>query len=388
LYITYMLSNARNTTRYQRILCLSQEFDLVVFLLNSPVPSGLNKECMFYICPFGNRKLWGKLLFPFWCIWKSIWLRKKGYSLIITSYQPFPLISGFLMRLLSMGKKWVADIYDVPEIQLDTMKKDRSMIFFLKNLYYFILSLILKSIINKSDLVLCTLLPEALQKYRIPEEKLVCLTNGTDLDLIESIEQNDHHSISKLPSKYFSIIYVGFMLKSRGIETILEAAEILREEYADIRWTLIGPSKKNEQACIENSIVSKGLEEIVDWKGEITHDQTLLNIMNSDICLYPFPRSFATDYIFPIKIFEYMALGKPLIATRLKGVQKILKDLDNAVFIEPGDPIALANAVELLRNDEQLRQKIGHRAKQKVKEYHWDLINNQLVTSLRQTIST
>jgi len=89
-----------------------------------------------------------------------------------------------------------------------------------------------------------------------------------------------------------------------------------------------------------------------------------------------------TDYIYPVKVFEYLAMAKPVIATNLKGVSQIVKHEGNGLLIEPDDPEAMAKAILRIYQDEKLREKLRRNARKSVLQYDWDIINEKIDNAL------
>lgn len=378
IYIVPILNEARNTTRYQRICSLAAMYDLNVLLERPPAPDALREKAAFFINPMSGARYIRTLFYPFWCLYAIFRIRQKGI-LLITSYQPLPLIIGFIAKIL-FGAVWVADIYDVPNLDVEISQQTGSFNFFLRRRYFAALNAIIRKILKVSDMVLCTLLPEALDGYGINPGKLIHLTNGVDIDAAEAFAER--HGEGHKKSAGFIIVYVGFVLRIRGIGVILEAARTLKDKYPDIRWVLAGPSNPQEARWLAEAVSSLGLTGIVEYKGEVPHDDAMELVMDSDVCLFTFPNNYVTNHIYPVKLFEYMAFGKPVIATSLKGVRSILKDGESALLIEPGSNEELSSAVEKLYADRGLMASLAKTAKREAGKYDWKDINGRIASAL------
>jgi len=85
--------------------------------------------------------------------------------------------------------------------------------------------------------------------------------------------------------------------------------------------------------------------------------------------LMPFPDTpHYAYYMSPIKMFEYMAAGRAIIATNLPSIREVLTD-DNAVLIENSEPKVIATAIEKLAQDPDLRARLGQNAKRDAQEF-------------------
>ncbi len=376
-YIVHNLKEAANTTPYQRVALFSRMYDLLVLLERNTVPGALSGKAGFLVNPVRKARYFRTFFYPLWCLYTIFRMRRQG-MVVITSYQPLPLITGFAAKALFRAA-WVADVYDVPGLDLEVAGQALSFRFFLHRRYFAALNVVTKRILKMSDMVLCALVPEALSDYRIPAGKLVHLTNGVDLAAAGGFFSGPAASGHRLKKEgFFTVLYVGFVLRIRGAGTILESARMLGRKYPGIRWVLAGPSSARETKWLTRAVSSFGLRDAVEFTGEVSHDVALGLIRDADVCLFTFPRNFATDYIYPIKLFEYMALGKPVIATGLKGIREVLRDGENALLIEPENPEDLARAVEKLYARRDLMERLSEGARREVPKYDWKEINGRI----------
>jgi glycosyltransferase involved in cell wall biosynthesis len=291
------------------------------------------------------------------------------------------IIAGYLGARMSSGK-WVADIFDHPSLGLDSAVSQPLLKGMLLRGYASATSRIAGRLLKKADIVLCTLVPEALDGYGIPQSRLVPLTNGIDLHAAGEGRgglQKGHRS------RRFRVLYVGFVLRVRGINEILDAADALRQKYPDLEWVLAGKSNAGEQDWLKMEMDRRKLPGTVTFLGELSHGDVLELVQMSDVCLFTFPRTATTDFIYPVKIFEYMAYGKPIVATSLKGVQQILEHGKNGLLVRPGDAKALAAAVEELYLNRELGERLGNAARKNAPKYDWREINRQVVSVLERS---
>ena len=108
--------------------------------------------------------------------------------------------------------------------------------------------------------------------------------------------------------------------------------------------------------------------------GTVKPDEIPLYLATFDICAMPFPRTeHYAYYMSPLKLFEYMASGKAILATDLPSVTDVLTHGETAYIVEPGNKDALCEAIITLKNDKELREKLGRNARKIVLEkYTWE----------------
>jgi glycosyltransferase involved in cell wall biosynthesis len=98
-----------------------------------------------------------------------------------------------------------------------------------------------------------------------------------------------------------------------------------------------------------------------------------------DVAVAPYPAS-ADFYFSPLKVYEYMAAGLPVVASAVGQLQELLQDGVNGTLVPPGNPAALAIALERLHGDEGLRRRLGQTGREKVvSEHAWDMVARRLL---------
>lgn len=92
-----------------------------------------------------------------------------------------------------------------------------------------------------------------------------------------------------------------------------------------------------------------------------------------DVCVMPSPANeFFSYYTSPLKLFEYMAAGRAIVATDLPSIREILQHGRNAILVRPGDPHALAEGILTLLENPELAQRISQQAARDVVQYSWE----------------
>ena len=91
-----------------------------------------------------------------------------------------------------------------------------------------------------------------------------------------------------------------------------------------------------------------------------------------NVCAMPFPRNEHYAYhMSPLKLFEYMASKRPIVASDLPSIREILNE-ESAILVEPGNPKALAEGIKKVLQDEELAKKLAENAHRDVQQYSWE----------------
>ena len=166
-----------------------------------------------------------------------------------------------------------------------------------------------------------------------------------------------------LPQDKKIVVYAGnftTMGEDKGINDILKAVKLLPEVFF---WG-VGGSEKDIK-YYEREAESLGVIARVRFVGAQLQKTLALYQSAADVLLMPFPNtSHYSQNMSPVKMFEYMASGRPIVASGLPTIREVLNDT-NAVVVPPGNPQKLADAIQALLNNPAHAQAIAEQAKKR-----------------------
>ena len=165
--------------------------------------------------------------------------------------------------------------------------------------------------------------------------------------------------------------FVGTFGPWHGAPVLAEAATKVSES-ARCHFLFIGDG---DQRGISESIIESSINKVsATFTGRIAHTDVSAYLDACDILVSPHvtPRDGSEFFGSPTKLFEYMAMARPVIASRLGQIASVVVDGENGLLVEPDDACALARAIEQLANDEAMRARLGAAARQTVIDgYTW-----------------
>ena len=199
----------------------------------------------------------------------------------------------------------------------------------------------------------------------IPSQKISCIPNGVDPKMFQP--ESDGASIRKelgLNSQYV-VTYAGALGQANDIETILRAADRLREE-PKLHFLLVGDGK--ERKNLESRAKSLGLNNVT-FAGSYPKNRMWEVLAASDVCvalLRDIPM-FRTTY--PNKVFDYMAAGRPTVLAIDGVIRQVMESAEGGRYVPPGDDAALAASICELRNDMAGSRRMGMAARRYVEQH-------------------
>ena len=164
--------------------------------------------------------------------------------------------------------------------------------------------------------------------------------------------------------------FVGTFGPWHGAPVLAEAATLINDPGSRCHFVFIGGGEQRAQT--ESIIESAGVS--ATFTGSISHEKVPAYLDACDILASPHVPSTDGSEFFgsPTKLFEYLAMGKGIVASRLGQVGEVIIDGENGLLVEPGDADGLARAIERLAVDGELRSRLGAAArKTAIERYTW-----------------
>ena len=183
--------------------------------------------------------------------------------------------------------------------------------------------------------------------------------------------------------KRIRIGYGGHLFRGRGIEII----EKLSMSMPDIDFFLWGGTNKLVSYWRKRTEKNKNMY----FEGFINSAVLAENLANCDILIMPYQKEVAVygnkgntvNWMSPMKMFEYMATGRPIIASDLPAIREILKDKINAVLVSCDDAERWKEAIEWLNDNPKIAKMISENARNDIENnYTWDIRINEIISEL------
>jgi glycosyltransferase involved in cell wall biosynthesis len=172
-----------------------------------------------------------------------------------------------------------------------------------------------------------------------------------------------------LPKRAF---YVGQLYPWKGVDVLIEAARQLDPSMIEI-VIVGGLPPEPDLDRVKTLAKTAGVEARVRFTGYVRPDGIEDATREADIFVVPLLDSAtARWFTSPMKLFEAMASGRPIVASSLPSVREVLTHEKNALLVAPGDAEALAKALERLAKDEELASSLAARALEDVAQYTWE----------------
>lgn len=260
-----------------------------------------------------------------------------------------------------------------------------------KGIVTWVFKTIEKFLYNKSDKII-SLLPngvEYISSLGIEAEKVVYIPNGADVEWHDKCVKNGELDVEL--SEYFEktkgliFTYTGAHGRANGLETIVEAANLLQQRnISEINLLLIGHGPEREKLI--NKANEIGLKNIT-FVSKIEKEQVPLVLDRSDVCVSAVKRSKVHRYgVSMRKLFDYMASGKPMISA-LESYFDFAEVAECGIAIPPDDPNVLVEAIlKLAAMEPEARRKLGANGREYVLKHHESKVLGKRLDNLLDTV--
>ncbi|CAB3289261.1 Glycosyl transferase group 1 [Methanocaldococcus lauensis] len=205
--------------------------------------------------------------------------------------------------------------------------------------------------------------------------KMVFLPNGVDLNRFDTnLSKEEARDMLKLPKDKTIISYIGSLQNWKGYETFLKSYEHLKDKE-HIVYLIVGGREKQVSKLRE-----KYKNKNIIFRPFVENSKVPLFLKASDVLVIPNSSKYeiSVKYTSPLKLFEYMASKRPIIASDLPSIREIVDD-NEVLFFEPDNEKDLALKVEKLIKDKELQNKLINNAFNKVKNYSWENRSKQII---------
>ncbi|MFA6227917.1 MAG: glycosyltransferase [Patescibacteria group bacterium] len=279
----------------------------------------------------------------------ALWLELTTFLLAAKAYLFFRVYGMIYTREPLVGlffKNCILEVHSLPKFN-----------------YYFFRLAVKRS---KLLIVLTEGIKQALITQGISADKIMVSPDAVDLQQFKTeLSQAEAREKLSLPLKSKIIVYTGHLYPWKGVDVLAEAASLLP---ADCLVVFVGGVKEDidefrtKYASVKSILIF----------GHRPHQEMPIFLKAADALALPNSgkEEISRVYTSPMKLFEYMSSGTPIVASVLPSLREIL-DNKNSYLVEPDNAQALVDGIKYLLNNEDIGGKLAAAALQKVEQYTW-----------------
>jgi len=227
-------------------------------------------------------------------------------------------------------------------------------------------------------------LARSFEKAGIPRERILVAPDGVDLaSYQEPIERAAARRWLGLEVTDRLVVYTGHLFEWKGTDTLIDAA-------SDIPATVlfVGGTRGDLERSKERAGEFAGAR--VRFVGHVPPSDVPAYQVAADVLVLPNSAKLAIsrEHTSPLKLFEYMAAKRPIVASDLPSIREILTDGVNAVLVEPDSPEALAEGIKRVLDDPEWAGGLAAQAYEDVQEYTWEKRARRILDRLEAVLTS
>src|SRR5215216_195041 len=166
------------------------------------------------------------------------------------------------------------------------------------------------------------------------------------------------------------VLFVGRLAPQKGVSTLVEAAGLL--EDPSVRVLLVGDGP--EQSKLEREAKRIGVADRLHFVGFLAHERLPAVLAHADLLVLP---SLYEEL--GTVLLQAIQAGLPVVASKTGGIPDVIEDGVNGMLVPPGEPEALARAIDLLLADRDLARRLSEGAQQRAKDYDWEVLAERIL---------
>lgn len=292
----------------------------------------------------GKLGYWLSAIFFYFYAFIYLIFNQRGFNNILTR----DFYAASFLKLL--GKRVIIEIHSLPE--------NFSVAF-----EYFLR-------LNDKIAVLTQLIADKMIRWGINSQKILVLPDGVDVGKFNlPISKDEARRSLFLPADKKIVLYSGHLYDWKGAHTLADAAGMLVENAIVV---FVGGTANEDVPAFKDYVKKNGAVNVIIL-GPKDYRDIPIYLSAADVLVLPNSGKERKSrlYTSPLKMFEYMASGRPIVASDLPSLREILNN-ESTIFFEPDNPRDLAEKINMLLNNDNLARSISAQALKEVKQYSWE----------------
>lgn len=175
----------------------------------------------------------------------------------------------------------------------------------------------------------------------------------------------------------FVIGFVGSLRALNGFTSLIESFACVAQQITSARLLIVGDGPAREH--LQRELAARSLLERVCFAGSVAAEEIPGMLASMDVAIAPYP-AVQRFYSSPLKLYEYMAAGLPVVASRIGQVAETIEDGVTGLLVPPGNSSLFASALVRLYMQPDLRRRLGSAARNAVQDHTWDQVVNYILS--------
>lgn len=195
-----------------------------------------------------------------------------------------------------------------------------------------------------------------IKDHDIPAVRITVVSNTERKAFARESVQNPYPSTLQ---NRFILLYTGNIGPHRGVDTLIDAMQILAPEIPDVHLVIVGSASEDAMNRLHTQVHDAGLEDRVHFEGYQPFERFYEYMACATVTAIPHHRNGHTDHTIPHKLFQGMMAGRPVLVSDCKPLKRIVHQYQCGEMFKAGDASDCAAAIRRLYENESLRDQMG-----------------------------
>lgn len=348
-------------------------------------PLGITMRRPFRVVESVVRGVQSRLNLPYWHLFESF----RFSSAVVATCGDRDLLYE-RHWLLSTGGLMASRRLGIPlilEVNGDVFEEYTHLGIELSRAQWLVLRLLNRLLFQRCDHVIAVSEPlrqRLIGQWSLPPEKVTTVHNGARVELFANGRGNATIGGQR---EVPTLAFVGTFKPWHGLDLLLDAFGMVAPRHRELRLLLVGdgPLRGEMEARTEEL----GLSARVTFTGKVPQEEAASLLRSADLAVVNPRMTPAASAQSPLKLFEYMAAGKPIIAPAMPNIQAILTHGVNGYLVAPDDAEALAAGIEACLLNRELCLEMGKRAQaEALADYSWGKTVSKIESVMRDVLAS
>lgn len=353
-------ADAKNLNHFQRVHHLSRTADFTILAVKGASFAAASPQTRML-----RSAVPGKLGLILYGLWLAVAGRVRQYDIVLTDPSLVGAL-GFPFKLAG-ARRWVVDVWDIPGRYA---QQGRWTI----RVRQTVARAVLRTVYRYADLFVVSILPNfELAAFKLPAQKILRCKNAIWLDEMAKAPPAGGANSTILCMRS---VYTHPM----GLDVMADAFARIAEKLEGLTLVLIGHIPRP----LEPQVATLSGRADVRRIDHVEHGELQSMIAAATVCVVPFQDVDDLRQTYPVKVLEYMALGKPIIASDIAGMSEMIDSGRTGLLFKAGDAVDLSEKIYTLCRDEALRRRLSENALQSAKAHDCRTKNATIEQALRK----
>ena len=226
---------------------------------------------------------------------------------------------------------------------------------------------------------------ELVKNYGVKNEICRVIHNGVNTRLFKPSDKMVCRGKLGIKGEYFYIGFVGAFKAWQGLEILIDAMKIVKERgYDAIRSILVGDG--NLMKRLKEMVKRSGLQKEIVFTGRIGYENVPAFINSFDIC-YLCKIGSKLGFFSPLKLYEYIACARPVIASRVEGISEIVEEGNCGYLFDPDDVSSLVSSIIESYNARDKLPELGKNGRRFIEDkFSWQQVADRVQSVLKEAV--